>query len=142
MGMSAGGGQGSGGPMAEINVTPLVDVMLVLIIIFMVVTPALTSGVDVKLPNAESGESSQDLGKHLVVAIKDDESVYVENRRVALEDNSLIDEINLAYQADPARPLLIKGDKRLTWKQVRNVMDTLNESGMTSMLLAVEKEKK
>lgn len=128
--------------MAEINVTPLVDVMLVLIIIFMVVTPALTSGVDVKLPNAQSGESSQDLGKHLVVAIKADDTVYVETTQVALDDNSLIDNVNLAYAAEPARPLLIKGDKRLTWKQVRAVMDTLNEGGMTTMLLAVEKENK
>ncbi len=138
MGMSVG--DKKGGPMAEINVTPLVDVMLVLIIIFMVVTPVLTSGVDVKLPQAESGDTSQDLGKHLVVAIKNDEKVFVETTEVTVEDNSLIDEINLAYQRIPDRPLLIKGDRRLTWKQVRKVMDAINEGGMNTMLLAVEKQ--
>ena len=138
MGMSLG--EKKGGPMAEINVTPLVDVMLVLIIIFMVVTPVLTSGVDVKLPTAESGDSSQDLGKHLVVAIKNDEKVFVETTEVFVEDESLIAEINLAYQRVPDRPLLIKGDRRLTWKQVRTVMDAINEGGMNTMLLAVEQQ--
>lgn len=138
MGMSTG--DKKGGPMAEINVTPLVDVMLVLIIIFMVVTPVLTSGVDVKLPQAQSGDTSQDLGKHLVVAIKNDEKIFVETTEVLVEDNSLIDEINLAYQRIPDRPLLIKGDRRLTWKQVRKVMDAINEGGMNTMLLAVEKQ--
>ena len=136
MGMSVGGKKG--GMMAEINVTPLVDVMLVLIIIFMVVTPLLTSGVDVQLPTAKKGETSQDLGKHLVVAIKQDETVYVETSQVTEE--TLLDEINAAYKEDPARPLLIKGDKRLTWKQVRKVMDAIHEGGMSTMLLAVEKE--
>ena len=139
MGMSLG--DKKGGPMVEINVTPLVDVMLVLIIIFMVVTPVLTSGVDVVLPPAQSGETSQDLGKNLVVAIKSDESVYVGTVEVQVEDQSLIEEVNAAYQAIPDRPLLIKGDKRLTWGQVRKVMDALNEGGMSTMLLAVEKEK-
>jgi biopolymer transport protein ExbD len=60
MGMSAGGG--GKGPMAEINVTPLVDVMLVLIIIFMLITPVLTSGIDVRLPQAESVDEGQDVG--------------------------------------------------------------------------------
>ncbi len=138
MGMSAGGNKG--GPMAEINVTPLVDVMLVLIIIFMVVTPLLTSGVDVALPPAKSGDTSQDLGKHLVVAIKQDKTVYVDVTEVQVEDQSLIDEINAAYRLVPDRPLLIKGDKRLTWADVRKVMDAINDSGMSTMLLAVEKE--
>ena len=139
MGMSLG--ENKGGPMAEINVTPLVDVMLVLIIIFMVVTPVLTSGVDVVLPPAQSGETSQDLGKNLVVAVKLDESVYVGTVQVQVEDQSLIEEVNAAYREVPDRPLLIKGDKRLTWGQVRKVMDALNEGGMSTMLLAVEKEK-
>ena len=138
MGMSVG--DKKGGPMAEINVTPLVDVILVLIIIFMVVTPVLTSGVDVKLPTAASGDTSQDLGKHLVVAIKNDEKVFVETTEVFVDDESLIAEINLAYQRVPDRPLLIKGDRRLTWKQVRKVMDAINDGGMNTMLLAVEKQ--
>jgi biopolymer transport protein TolR len=137
MGMSVGGKKG--GPMAEINVTPLVDVMLVLIIIFMVVTPALTAGVDVRLPAARSVEEGQDLGQNIAIAIKQDESVYVGTEPVA--PGEIITAVNEEYKKDGARSLLIKADRRLTWKQVYAVMNELNEGGMSVMLLAVEKEK-
>ena len=63
MGMQVGGK--SGGPMADINVTPLVDVVLVLLIIFMVVTQMLASGVEVKLPKSRTATQVQDAGQHL-----------------------------------------------------------------------------
>ena len=137
MAMSTGGKKG--GPMADINVTPLVDVMLVLIIIFMVVTPALTAGVDVRLPSAKSVEEGQDLGQNIAIAIKQDESVYVGNLQV--QPGEIIPAVNDEYKKDGARSLLIKADRRLTWKQVYGVMNELNEGGMSVMLLAVEKEK-
>jgi biopolymer transport protein ExbD len=137
MGMSAGGG--SGGPMAEINVTPLVDVMLVLIIIFMVVTPVLTSGVQVTLPSAKSVEEGQDVGQHIGIAVKDDESLFIEQTQVTRE--TLISAINDEYAEEGNRSLLIKADKRLKWKQVHGVMQLLHDNGMSTMLLAVEKAK-
>ncbi len=137
MGMSSGGG--GGGPMADINVTPLVDVMLVLIIIFMVITPVLTSGVAVNLPKAESGDESQDVGQHIAIAVKHDDTLFVEERESTMDD--LINDINDEYAADGARSLLIRADKRLTWKSVHVVMQRLHDNGMSTMLLAVEKEK-
>ena len=68
MGMNTGGNKG--GPMGDINVTPLVDVVLVLLIIFMVVTQMLSSGVEVKLPSARTTSSVQDVGQHLVISIR------------------------------------------------------------------------
>ena len=138
MGMSVGDKDG-GGMLAEINVTPLVDVMLVLIIIFMVVAQALASGVNVELPSAKSAEESRDVGQNISIAIRGDESLYVERTQTDLD--GLIDELNAEYERDGARGLLIKGDKGLTWKQVRAVMDKINENGMSTMLLAVQKEK-
>jgi biopolymer transport protein ExbD len=137
MGMSAGGG--GGGPMADINVTPLVDVMLVLIIIFMVITPVLTSGVAVSLPKAESGDESQDVGQHINISVKSDESLFVEEKESSVDE--LISDVNDEYAKDGARSLLIKADKRLTWKSVHAVMQTLHDNGMSTMLLAVEKQK-
>jgi biopolymer transport protein TolR len=131
-------GDKKGGPMGEINVTPLVDVVLVLLIIFMVVTPMLSSGVDVSLPKAKTTEEVADVGQHLVVSVKEDLSVYVDTSRSSKD--MLIEEVNAAYRLDPARSLLIKGDKRLKWKDVKEVMDVLNEGGMSTMLLAAEKE--
>jgi biopolymer transport protein ExbD len=137
MGMSVGD-KGGGGMLAEINVTPLVDVMLVLIIIFMVVAQALASGVNVELPKAKSAEESRDVGQNISVAIRGDETLYVERTQTDLD--GLIDELNVEYERDGARGLLIKGDRGLTWKQVRAVMDKINENGMSTMLLAVQKE--
>jgi biopolymer transport protein TolR len=126
--------------MADINVTPLVDVMLVLIIIFMLITPVLTSGVDVRLPKAESVDEGQDVGQNIAIAIKSDETVYV-GKNQTNEDN-LIEDIQSEFDIDPARGLLIKGDRRLTWKRVHKVMWQINEEGgMSTMLLAVEKSR-
>lgn len=138
MGMSVGDKDG-GGMLAEINVTPLVDVMLVLIIIFMVVSQALATGVNVELPKATSAEEGRDVGQNINIAIAADEAIFVERTQVDLD--GLIDQLNIEYEADGARGLLIKGDRALTWKQVRAVMDKINENGMSTMLLAVQKEK-
>jgi len=135
MGMNVG--DKKGGAMGDINVTPLVDVVLVLLIIFMVVTPMLSSGVDVKLPEAQTTESTQDVGQHLVVSISEDAEVFVETKRSSLD--TLQADINSEYRLDPARSLLIKGDRSLTWKEVHEVMDVIHEGGMNTMLLAAEK---
>ena len=137
MGMSVGD-KDDGGMLAEINVTPLVDVMLVLIIIFMVVSQALATGVTVDLPSAKSAEESRDVGQNINIAIASDEALFVERTQTDLD--GLIEQLNNEYEKDGARGLLIKGDRGLTWKQVRAVMDKINENGMSTMLLAVQKE--
>ena len=154
MGMQVG--DRSGGPMADINVTPLVDVVLVLLIIFMVITHLLGSGVAVPLPKAQTGIEVRDGGQHLVISIKAPEDrkvivpegmtpprippeVYVDMTRT--EPDALITDINDAYQDKPDRSLLIKGDKNLSWRDVREVMDIIHAGGMSTMLLAVEGEK-
>ncbi|MAY80600.1 MAG: hypothetical protein CL930_07425 [Deltaproteobacteria bacterium] len=151
MGMQVG--DRSGGPMADINVTPLVDVVLVLLIIFMVITHLLGSGVDVPLPVAQTANEVRDGGQHLVVSIKKAEErrvsvpegmtaprvppeVYVDTTRSEMD--ALVTDINMAYQDKPSRSLLVKGDKNLTWREVREVMDVIHAGGMTTMLLAVE----
>ena len=130
MGMNVGGGKG--GPMADINVTPLVDVVLVLLIIFMVVTQMLSSGVEVKtLPTAKTTTTVQDAGQHLVISIrpplpnKDTPRMYVD--RNESDYDSLVQDINTAYQDNPSRSLLIKGSKDLKWKEAYGVMSTISE---------------
>lgn len=137
MAMNVGGNKG--GPMADINVTPLVDVCLVLLIIFMVVTPMLSSGVDVKLPSARTSTTSQDNGQHLVVSVRIDGAIFVDTRQVPLE--RLIDEVNAEYRSNPNRGILIKADSGLHYGEVREVMDALSEAGMSTLLLAADKAK-
>ena len=143
MGAKVGGGKG--GAMGDINVTPLVDVVLVLLIIFMVVTPMLSSGVDVKLPDAAETSQAQDNGQHIVISVAkdplgtDEAAVYIDTRMISID--TVVDEVNIEYQKDPSRAILIKADSGLRYKEVREVMDTLAEGGMTTILLAAEKIK-
>ena len=140
MGMNVGGNKG--GPMGDINVTPLVDVVLVLLIIFMVVTQMLSSGVEVKLPQARTTTSVQDVGQHLVISIrpplknKTEPRMYVD--RLQSNTEMLVSDINDAYADNPSRSLLVKGDKTLRWKEAYSVLKTISEGGMTTMLLATE----
>lgn len=142
MGMNVGGN--NGGPMGDINVTPLVDVVLVLLIIFMVVTQMLQSGVEVKLPNARTTTSVQDVGQHLVISIrpplksKTEPRMYVD--RLQSNKDMLVSDINDAYADNPSRSILVKGAKDLRWKEAYSVLQTISEGGMTTMLLATEKE--
>ncbi len=136
MGARVGGKKG--GAMADINVTPLVDVVLVLLIIFMVVTPMLSSGVDVKLPKAKTAQEEKDMGQNLVVGVKGDGSVWVDKTEVT--HDTVVAEIE---KQRANRALVLKGDKTATYRQVREVMDIIHEGvpGTDTMLLATEKVK-
>jgi biopolymer transport protein ExbD len=136
MGARVGGKKG--GAMADINVTPLVDVVLVLLIIFMVVTPMLSSGIDVKLPRAKTAEEEKDMGQNLVIGVKADGSVYVDKTPVTKE--TLVAEIT---KIRAGRALVIKGDKLSTYGQVKEVMDIIHKDvpATDTMLLATEKIK-
>ena len=135
MGAKVGGKQG--GAMADLNVTPLVDVVLVLLIIFMVVTPMLGAGVDVKLPDAKTASEDEDLGQNLVVSVKADGSAFVDRTPVSLEGL-----VPLVEKTREGRPLMIKADEQARFKDVRVVMDKLHElPGTDTMLLATAKKK-
>ncbi len=140
--------------MADINVTPLVDVVLVLLIIFMVVTPMLSSGVDVRLPKVKTAEEDKDLGQYLVISVRGDGAIFIEKDKVGvLTGDPATWEPTLATMASEVEkrrkdkggttPLLIKGDQTVTYRQVRSVMDKIHEevAGTDTMLLAAEKLK-
>ncbi len=136
MGAQVGGKKG--GAIAAINVTPLVDVVLVLLIIFMVVTPMLSAGVDVKLPKVKTAEEEKDMGQHLVVSVRADGKVFIDRDPVAIE--KLVQEIEIRRGN---KQILLKGDKDVTYRQVREVMDVIHEKvpNTDTMMLAAEKLK-
>jgi biopolymer transport protein TolR len=127
------------GVRSDINVTPLVDVCLVLLIIFMVVTPMLQKGVDVKLPETTQPDKMPEGQKQLNVAIKSDGSVFVEQNWVP-NDNVKAYLVDIHTQT-PDKNVVIKADKRLKYKEVRKLMQLINEAGFSRVGIVTEKEK-
>jgi biopolymer transport protein ExbD len=134
--MGAKVGQDNGGAISEINVTPLVDVMLVLLVVFMIASFAITTGMPVPLPESSTAYSKQDKGDHVVVSLDAEGKVYVGTQATKME--RLIDDVNAEFNRNPGGALLIKGDRNLHYGQVREVMDLLAENGMTTLLLAAD----
>ncbi|HEX6898285.1 MAG TPA: ExbD/TolR family protein [Thermoanaerobaculia bacterium] len=122
---------------SEINVTPLVDVCLVLLIIFMVVMPILQAGVKVDLPKtAEGGDRLGDQNQ-LNVSIRDD-GVYLTNDRIA--DGQLRDILVALHTANPDRQVIVRGDRYLHYERICDVLTLLNEAGFERVGLVTEKK--
>ena len=136
--MAMGGGS-SKGPKNSINVTPLIDVVLVLLIIFMVVTPMLQRGKDVKLPQSHSVDDEKK-GDPLVLSMTSDKKLWVESQQV--EESTLTDSIQRALQEQPGRKLLLKGDETLTVGDVRKIFPKIQAAGAHGVALGVEEVKK
>src|SRR5688572_27316762 len=108
---------------SDINVTPLVDVCLVLLIIFMVVTPMLQKGVPVNLPVTEQPEKTPDTEKQLLISVKADGSVYLGPNVVRKDQvQSSLEEI---HQRTPDREIAVKGDRQVKYGDVLDVMKAL-----------------
>ncbi|QRK08449.1 biopolymer transporter ExbD [Archangium violaceum] len=138
MGMSVGGP--SGGPKAEINVTPLVDVVLVLLIIFMVITPMLQRGKSVELPKAREIEKKTD-GKDnaLILSVTPDKKLYLDND--PLDEKALENRLRGELAKDPARRILLKADNSLRVADVRKVMEVARKAKARRVSLGVEQQK-
>jgi len=139
MGMSVGGP--SGGPKAEINVTPLVDVVLVLLIIFMVITPMLQRGKSVELPKAKEIEKKKTDAKDnaLILSVTPDKKLYLDND--SLDEKALEDRLREEVARDPSRKILLKADSSLQVGDVRKVMDMARKAQAQTVALAVEELK-
>jgi biopolymer transport protein TolR len=132
-------GSANGEVVSAINVTPLVDVVLVLLIIFMVVTPMLQKGVPVELPVTENPDKKPDNENQVIVSIKQDSTIYIEQNWVP--KNEFLIQMKEMHDRSPGKEILIKGDQRLRYKDVKKVMDMINEAGFENVGLISEKVK-
>jgi biopolymer transport protein ExbD len=124
---------------STINVTPLVDVVLVLLIIFMVVTPMLQKGVPVELPITHNPDKKPDNENQLIISMKQDSTIYIEQNWVP--KNEFVGQLKEIHDRNPAKEVLIKGDGRLRYKDVKRLMDMINEAGFENVGLITEKVK-
>ncbi len=125
------------GPMHEINVTPFVDVMLVLLIVFMVTAPLLTVGVPVDLPSTQAEAISEDQ-EPLTVTIQADGTVFLQEEVIQLDE--LTPKLLAIADSGYGERIYVRGDKTLNYGSVVEVMSTINSAGFQRVALITEPE--
>lgn len=153
MGMSAGAQAGSGGgrgrrrggskraPMSEINVTPMVDVMLVLLIIFMVAAPLMTTGVPIDLPETKAKELNSDT-KPITVSIKKTGEIYMgDETEAAVPIEELEPKLTAIAKAGADQRIFVRADAGTEYGAVMNVMGRIQHAGYKNIGLVTQPEK-
>ncbi len=141
--LNTGGGGGRRGrrarraPMAEINVTPFVDVMLVLLIIFMVAAPLLTVGVPLDLPQAPANEVQVD-NEPITITLAKDESIFLQESKITLAE--LTPRLAAISKSGTSDTIFIRADSALDYGRVMQVIGTINAAGYEKFSLITEGE--
>ncbi|WP_135470659.1 protein TolR, partial [Crenalkalicoccus roseus] len=138
--MGRGGGRrGRYRPMSEINVTPLVDVMLVLLIIFMIAAPLMTVGVPVDLPRTQASALNQE-NEPITVTVNPEGRIFLQETEVTLE--ALVPQLQAIAGAQapgaPERRIFVRGDRSISYGRVMEVMGTISAGGFSRVALLAE----
>ena len=142
MGMQGGG---SGGFSSEINVTPMVDIMLVLLIIFMVVTPFLQKGITVAIPrDLRNPDEDQNINKEsaVIISIPKDGEYYLGKKKAGLEDLKSAVEKALSNKKEEDKIVYIKSGVEVSYGEVVKVINAVREKGVDKIGLVADKKKK
>ncbi|MEH6630318.1 MAG: protein TolR [Halopseudomonas aestusnigri] len=142
----SGGGKGtrrwtrsSQKPMSDINVTPFVDVMLVLLIVFMVTAPLLTVGVPVDLPKTQA-KTLNASEEPLVITVNAQGELYIQEAKI--EEDQLVPRLNAITENKPDTRVYVRGDKSIDYGRVMQVMGLVNSAGYERVALIAELPKK
>src|SRR6185312_3068988 len=122
-------------PMSEINVTPMVDVMLVLLIVFMVAAPLLTVGVPVDLPKAQAPAINENK-EPLVVTVNAEGKIYLQETPV--DNDALVPRLVAITHDNPAADIYVRGDRTISYGRVLEVMSMIASAGFTKVSLIAE----
>jgi biopolymer transport protein ExbD len=134
--MDVGGSKG--GLKADINVTPLVDVMLVLLIIMMLIAPMLQQGVSVRLPQAANTADKPETQDQTVVAVTSDRRLYLNG--VPIQEGELQTKIQTLMETKKEKIVLIKGDEEAPYSAIMNAMDRLRGANIENIGLITERK--
>ena len=121
--------------MSEINVTPLVDVMLVLLIIFMVTAPMITSGINVDLPESNAAPVRTD-DKPLEITVDKDGKIYIASAEVA--PGEVLGKLEAIHEQTPEKIVFVKGDQNVNYGLVSSIMGDVNAAGFTKITLLTQ----
>lgn len=125
---------------ADINVTPLVDVVLVLLIIFMVVTPLIASGVAVDLPRTVHHDRKPDDGKDIIISVTKDKQIYMSTKRLN-RPGDLTRAVENEKRRFPEKTIYVKADNRAPYGTVREVMEAVHKANIENIMLGTEEIK-
>ena len=139
--MGPSGSRGRKGVMAEINVTPLVDVMLVLLIIFMVTAPMMTQGVDVDLPKTTSKALRQQ-EEPLMVQINEDGIIFLGKEKIKVEPALVRQELEKKSEKMKKEPIYLRADKNVPYGKVVQVMAEIKQAGFEKLGMVTEPDDK
>ena len=131
-------GDKNGHLMSDINVTPFVDVMLVLLIIFMVTAPMMMQGMDVALPEA-TAEPLESEKEHLIITLNTQNEVFINDFKVSVD--GLGEKLKNILQGRAEREVYLKADKAITWGIVAQVMAEIKGAGVEKLGMVTEPEK-
>ncbi len=137
MAFSSGGGRKA--PMADINVTPLVDVMLVLLVIFMITAPLMLNGIALDLPRTKEANPINLNTSQVVLSISKSEELFIGREKIL--ENELIDEVKAQFNDTKTDTLFLRADFGLAYGKVAKLMSFLKREGVTKIALVTEIEK-
>ncbi len=132
----AGGRSRAYRPMADINVTPFVDVMLVLLVVFMITAPLLTAGVPVDLPKSEARPISEEDKKPLEISLTKEGNIFIGETEV--KGDRLVNLLSAMTNNDPERRIFLRADQGLPYGRVMEVLGSLNGAGFKKVALISE----
>jgi biopolymer transport protein TolR len=147
MGMSLNTGSNGGrgrsrrgrrAPMSEINVTPMVDVMLVLLIIFMVAAPLLQTGVEVDLPEGKGSQLQQPKSEPVAVTVKSNGDAYIGETQVPIDN--IAEKLKGIAKNGYDEPIYVRGDKGVPYGLVMKVMSRINAGGFRKLSFVLDEE--
>ncbi len=128
-------------PMAQINVVPFIDVMLVLLIIFMITAPLINQGVDVQLPRADAEPLDPDIEEPVIVSVDAEGRRYIsfgDKPREPVDDAELTRRVALVLARDPKKAFLIRADRRVPYEAVVRAMTLMQAGGAASVGLSTD----
>ena len=122
-------------PLSELNVTPMVDVMLVLLIVFMVTAPLLTVGVPVDLPKSQAPAINENK-EPLVISVNSEGDIFVQEMK--LDADSLVPKLQAITNNNPDAVIYVRGDKAINYGRIMEVMGLIASAGFTKVSLVAE----
>lgn len=130
--------RGGGSAMTDINMTPMIDVMLVLLIVFMVTAPMMTAGIPVDLPKTKATTQSNDQTEPLIITINKNDKLYIQDTEVPA--NALVERLKAITAANPDQRIFIRGDQGLNYGKVVSLMGQLTAAGFNRVALVAESQ--